>query len=99
MSSSFENKHYCPGIFLDVAQAFDRAVCQTLLTLQNKITFPASLYLLIRSYFENRTFKVRHGNYFRQKTNLESSPQIQKKVIKHPIPLITPYIKVQTSSP
>ncbi|KAL4085191.1 hypothetical protein QTP88_027050 [Uroleucon formosanum] len=61
ISSSFENKKYCPGIFLDVAQAFDR-VWHTGLLYKIKQFLPAPLYLLIRSFLEHRTFKVRHGN-------------------------------------
>lgn len=63
ISSSFENKNYCPAVFLDVAQAFDR-VWHIGLLYKLKLLLPAPLYLLIRSYLENRTFKVRHGNCF-----------------------------------
>lgn len=63
ISSSFENKNYCPAVFLDVAQAFDR-VWHSGSLYKLKLFLPAPLYLLIRSYLENRTFKVRQGNYF-----------------------------------
>uniref|UniRef100_A0A2S2PX53 Putative RNA-directed DNA polymerase n=2 Tax=Sipha flava TaxID=143950 RepID=A0A2S2PX53_9HEMI len=63
ISSSFENKNYCPAVFLDVAQAFDR-VWHNGLLYKLKLFLPAPLYLLIRSYLENRTFKVRQSNSF-----------------------------------
>jgi len=44
-----------------VAQAFDR-VWHTGLLYKIKQFLPAPLYLLIRSFLEHRTFKVRHGN-------------------------------------
>lgn len=44
-----------------MAQAFDR-VWHTGLLYKIKQFLPAPLYLLIRSYLENRTFKVHHGN-------------------------------------
>jgi len=63
ISSSFENKNYCPAVFLDVAQAFDR-VWHNGLLYKLKLFLPAPLYLLIRSYLENRTFKVHQDNSF-----------------------------------
>jgi len=44
-----------------VAQAFDR-VWHTGLLYKIKQFLPTPLYLLIRSYLEHRTFKVRHSN-------------------------------------
>jgi hypothetical protein len=63
ISSSFEEKKYCPGVFLDVSQAFDRVWHQGLLFKIKKI-LPAPLYLIIKSYLSNRTFVVRQGNNF-----------------------------------
>jgi hypothetical protein len=56
-----KKKKYCPEVFLDVAQAFDR-IWYTGLLYKIKQFLSAPLYLLIRFYLENRTFKVRHGN-------------------------------------
>jgi len=65
ISSSFENKHYCLGVFLDVAQTFDRVYHTGLLyKIKLPVFFSAPLYSLICSYLENRTFKVCHGNSF-----------------------------------
>lgn len=58
-----ENKKYCPGVFLDVAQAFDRVWHDSLL-FKLKFFLPATYYLLICSYLENRSFSIRQGNYF-----------------------------------
>ena len=63
IASSFENKKYCPGVFLDVAQAFDR-VWHNGLLYKLKLFLPAPYYLLIHSYLKNRSFSVRQGNYF-----------------------------------
>jgi len=63
ISSSFEEKKYCPGVFLDVSQAFDRVWHQGLLFKIKKI-LPAPLYLIIKSYLSNRSFVVRQGNAF-----------------------------------
>lgn len=61
ISSSFEKKQYCPGVFLDVAQAFDRVWHEGLL-FKLKLFLPAPYYLIIRSYLENRTYITRYGN-------------------------------------
>ena len=60
IATSFEIKKYCPGVFLDVAQAFDRVWHDGLLY-KLKHFLPAPYYLLIRSYLLNRTFSVRQG--------------------------------------
>jgi hypothetical protein len=61
ISSSFEKKQYCPGVFLDVAQLFDR-VWQKGLLFKLKMFLPALYFLIICSYLENRTYAVRYGN-------------------------------------
>ncbi|MXP61690.1 reverse transcriptase family protein [Pantoea sp. Taur] len=58
ISSSLESKQYCTGAFLDVAQAFDR-VWHAGLLFKLKTHLPLSLYLILRSYLSNRTFRVR----------------------------------------
>ena len=60
IASSFEKKKYCLGVFLDVAQAFDRVWHGGLLYKLKKF-LPAPYYLLICSYLLNRTFSVRQG--------------------------------------
>ena len=63
ISSSFEKNQYCPGVFLDVSQAFDRVWHKGLLY-KLKQFLPAPYFLLIKSYLENRTFVVRQSNFF-----------------------------------
>ena len=58
ISSALETKKYCSGVFLDVAKAFDTVWHQGLLFKLKKI-LPAPYYLLLKSYLENRSFKVR----------------------------------------
>lgn len=61
IASALENKKYCTGLFLDVAQAFDKVWHNGLLFKLKKF-MPAPLYLILKSYLEHRKFKVRHGN-------------------------------------
>jgi len=61
IATSFEKKEFCPGVFLDFAQAFDR-VWQIGLLYKLKLFLPPSYNLLICSYLYNRTFSVRQGN-------------------------------------
>lgn len=63
ISSSFEMKKFCPGVFLDVAQAFDRVWHDGLLY-KLKLFLPAPYYLIIRSYLENRSYKIRYGSSY-----------------------------------
>ncbi|KAL4156145.1 hypothetical protein QTP88_000180 [Uroleucon formosanum] len=63
IATSFERKEFCPGIFLDFAQAFDR-VWYIGLLYKLKLFLPAPYYLLVRSYLCNRSFAVRQGNSF-----------------------------------
>ena len=55
ISLAFESKKICVGIFLDIAQAFDR-VWHPGLLFKLKSFLPAPYYLLIKSYLNQRTF-------------------------------------------
>uniref|UniRef100_A0A2S2QCP3 Putative RNA-directed DNA polymerase n=1 Tax=Sipha flava TaxID=143950 RepID=A0A2S2QCP3_9HEMI len=61
IQTSFENKEYCPGVFLDLAQALDRVWHDGLLY-KFKSFLPAPYYLIILSYLCDRTFAVRQGD-------------------------------------
>ncbi|KAL4143801.1 hypothetical protein QTP88_006080 [Uroleucon formosanum] len=61
ISTALENKEYCSGLFLDIAQAFDR-VWYKGLPYKLKLFMPAPYYLIIKSYLQNRSFVVRQGN-------------------------------------
>jgi hypothetical protein len=63
ISSSFELKHYCAAVLLDVAQAFVRLWLDGLFHKLKKF-LPAPYYLLIKSYLENHTFSVRVNNSY-----------------------------------
>ncbi|KAL4104827.1 hypothetical protein QTP88_020103 [Uroleucon formosanum] len=57
IASSLEQKNFCSGVFLDVAQAFDRVWHEGLLY---KLLFlPTQLYLTLKSFLTNRSFVVR----------------------------------------
>lgn len=62
ISTALETKKYCAGVFLDVAKAFD-TVWHDGLLFKLKTLFPAPYYLILKSYLDNRTFKVRHNLY------------------------------------
>ncbi|KAL1139859.1 hypothetical protein AAG570_006836 [Ranatra chinensis] len=53
ISSSLEKKEYCGGVFLDVAQAFDRVWHPGLLFKLKKI-LPNTYYLILQSYLRDR---------------------------------------------
>lgn len=63
ISSSLEKKQYCTCVFLDISQAFDRVWHQGLLFKLRKC-LPSALFLLIKSYLDNRHFKIRFGSAF-----------------------------------
>lgn len=56
ISTSFETKKFCPGVFLDISQAFDR-VWRDRLLFKLKHFLPSPHYLIIKSYLENRYFE------------------------------------------
>lgn len=58
---ALENKHLCTGIFLDVAQAFDKVNHNGLL--QKVSAFLPPKYLPLQtSYLKDRSFQVQYGN-------------------------------------
>lgn len=69
IASALERKQFCAGLFLDVAQAFDKVWHDGLL-FKLKEFMPAQLYLIIKSFLENRSFTVRQGNSFSSKFNI-----------------------------
>jgi hypothetical protein len=60
---AFERKEYCPAIFLDITQAFDK-VWHTGLLYKLKNILPYYLYTLMKSYLQERQFRVRVGKTF-----------------------------------
>ena len=71
ISSTLESKQYCSGAFLDIAQAFDR-VWHAGLLFKLKIHLPQSLYLVLRSYLSDRSFRVRCGTEFSDCYSIEA---------------------------
>ena len=63
ISSSLERKQYCPAVFLDVEQAFDR-VWHAGLLWKLKAILPFTYYLIIQSYLSDRYFRVSQGSAF-----------------------------------
>lgn len=61
IEKSLETKHICSGIFLDVAQAFDKVWHQGLaFKLQRDL--PRQFYELLKSYISDRHFRVKYEN-------------------------------------
>ena len=58
--SAFDKKKYCTGVFLDIAQAFDKVWHKGLL-FKLKKQLPTNCYLFLQSYLNNRMFRVRQG--------------------------------------
>ena len=69
IATSLETKKYCSGLFLDVAQAFDTVWHDGLLYKLKKI-FLAPYYLLLKSYLNNRTFRVKLKTTFSSTQNI-----------------------------
>jgi len=61
ISTALENKENCFGLFIGIAQAFNRVWDKGLLY-KLKLFMPASYYLIIKPYLQNRTFVVRQDN-------------------------------------
>ncbi len=57
---AMENKFYCTGIFLDVAQAFDKVNHNGLMQKINRI-LPLKYQPLLHNYLTDRTFQVQYG--------------------------------------
>jgi hypothetical protein len=60
IKQALESKSYCTGIFLDVAQAFDKVNHNGLLEKINNL-LPRKYHQLLTSYLADRSFKVQYG--------------------------------------
>lgn len=72
ISSSLERGQYCGGVFLDVAQAFDRVWHPGLLFKLKKI-LPSTYYLILKSYLEDRFFRVNEAGEYSSYFPIEAS--------------------------
>uniref|UniRef100_A0A0K8WFX9 Putative RNA-directed DNA polymerase from transposon BS n=1 Tax=Bactrocera latifrons TaxID=174628 RepID=A0A0K8WFX9_BACLA len=63
ITSAFECKQYCAGVFLDVKKAFDK-VWHPVLLYKIKKWFPAPYYRLIKSFLSSLTFYVKEKDAF-----------------------------------
>ena len=59
INKAIEEKHYCSGVFLDVAQAFDKVWHKGLL-LKLREQLPHTWSALLKSYLTERHFRVRY---------------------------------------
>ena len=60
IEQALEQKKYCPAVFLDVSQAFDRVWHEGLIHKMSKI-LPRNYCKLMESYLSDRKFRVIHG--------------------------------------
>lgn len=58
INSALENKEYCPSVFLDVSQAFDK-VWHAGLLYKIKQQLPIAYYQLLQSYLRDRVFRTK----------------------------------------
>lgn len=63
IEKAFEEGEFCPAVFLDVAQAFDKVWYEGLYYKLNLI-LPKDHYLLIKSYLTSRYFRIKIGDEF-----------------------------------
>jgi len=61
IASSLELGEYCPGVFLDISQAFDRVWHLGLLSKLKNI-LPPTYFLILQSYLSDRFFQVSCGS-------------------------------------
>ena len=71
IESTLENKKICAGVFLDVAQAFDRVWHQGL---QYKLhrDLPKQFYEILKSYINERYFRVKFEGEYSQLKNINA---------------------------
>jgi len=76
IATSLETKKYCSGLFLDVDQAFGHRLARRLI-IQTQKNFSALYYLLLKSYLNNRTIRVKLKTLFSSTQNiLAGVPQV-----------------------
>ena len=61
IEKAFEEKKVCAAVFRDVDQAFDKVWLECLL-LKLYEYLPGHFFEILRSYIEDRHFRVRHGS-------------------------------------
>lgn len=63
IEKALEEGKYCPAVFLDVTQAFDKVWHEGLFYKLNKL-LPRDYYLLLKSYLTSRHFRIKHDDEF-----------------------------------
>lgn len=71
ISRDMENRRYCSAVFLDVQQAFDK-VWHPGLLYKLKKSFPPQIYMILKSYLENRSFFVKYDDVMSAVCSIES---------------------------
>lgn len=63
INEALESKEYCPAVYLDIQQAFDRVWHKGLLYKIKKL-IPSEYYLIFMSYLSERYFQIKYGNEY-----------------------------------
>lgn len=63
ISKALNAKEFCPAVFLDIQQAFDK-VWHPGLLYKIKMQLPSEYYLLLKSYLLNRYFHIKYGTEY-----------------------------------
>lgn len=71
IEKALEDGDVCSGIFLDVAQAFDKVWHKGLLYKLNKV-MPIQMVNLLKSYISGRMFRVRHDESYSELKNIRA---------------------------
>lgn len=71
IEKALEDGEVCSGIFLDVAQAFDKVWHEGLLYKLNKM-LPIQMVNLLKSYISDRMFRVRHDENYSELKNIRA---------------------------
>lgn len=72
ISESFNSKYVTAGVFLDIAQAFDKVWHDGLIYKMISLKFPPYLIKIIRHYLTDRTFQAQIGSTMSGVRNIEA---------------------------
>lgn len=71
ISEALDSKEFCPAVYLDVQQAFDK-VWHTGLLYKIKLHLPSEYYLIFKSYLSDRHFQIKYGQAYSSINSINS---------------------------
>jgi hypothetical protein len=63
INETLDAKEFCPTVYLDIKQAFDKVWLRGLLY-KIKQNLPSEYYLIFKSYLSDRHFQINHGEAY-----------------------------------